>query len=147
METAPPPPVVPAWVPPMEPRTVPSRGSWRLLTSLIGVLLSILIFMGLIAFHSVYLIPAPSGSGFPGPSTDPDVINYRNLIRTLGWIAAIAMDLAVALAVGFAFLVGASAADVSDGTRRGLYIFATAFLVVWIVFSLSAFSIFRFSFF
>jgi hypothetical protein len=129
----------------MEARAVRPRGAWNVIVALVGVLISMLLFVGLFAFHSVYLIPPPSSSGFP-PSTDPEFVNYRNLIRTLGWISAAAMDLAVALAVAFAFLVGTSGAEVSDGTRRGLYIFATSFLVVWIVFSLTAFSLFRFSF-
>lgn len=130
----------------MESPTVRPRRPGSSTLAFLGALLGMLIFVGLIAFHSAYLTAPPPGFGSP-PSTDPDVVNYRNLVRALGWVSAIAMDLAVALAVAFAFLVGTSGADVPEGTRRGLYIFATVFLVLWILFSLSAFSIFRFSFF
>lgn len=109
--------------------------------SLVGLLLGVLIFTGMLTFHAVFLLPLPS-SPFQ-PPTNPDVIAYRDTVRTLGWISIIAMDLAVALSVMIAWLVGGLKADIPEASRRGIFVFATVFLVIWLVFSSFAYAIFR----
>lgn len=110
------------------------------LIPLVGLFIGLLIFTGLLSFHAVFLIPVPTQ--FP-PSTDPSVIAYRDTVRTLGWVSVIAMDLAVALSVMIAWMLGAIKADLSDAARRGMFGFATAFLISWVIFSFFAYSIFR----
>lgn len=107
--------------------------------SLVGLVLGVLIFTGLLTFHAVFLIPLPS---FQSP-TDPDVIAYRDTIRALGWVSIIAMDLAVALTIMAAWLVGSLKSELPEATRRGIFTFATVFLVVWLAFSFFAYTIFR----
>lgn len=108
---------------------------------IIGVFLGVLIFTGLLSYHAVFLLPLPNPS-FPY-STDPAVIAYRDTVRTLGWISIIAMDLAVALSVMMAWILGGVKGDLSEGTRRGMFVFATAFLIGWLIFSFLAYTIFR----
>jgi len=43
------------------------------------------------------------------------------------------MDLAVSLTVMLAWVVGAARSDVPDASRRGIFIFATVFLAIWII--------------
>lgn len=105
------------------------REPWsNVILSLFGIVLAGLIFVGLLSYHAIFLIPPPGSSA----GTDPATIAYINTLRILGWSFAVAMDLAVALSVGFAWIIGVSKMDVGDGTRRGVYIFATVFLVVWL---------------
>src|SRR2546426_6512676 len=73
---------------------------------------------------SAFLIPPPGAA----PPSD-----YTNLIRTLGWTAVVSMDLAVSLTVMLAWVVGAARSDVPDAARRGIFIFATVFLAIWII--------------
>jgi len=82
------------------------------------------VFVGLLSLHAAFLIPPPGSS----PPSD-----YTNLIRTLGWTAVVSMDLAVSLTVMLAWVVGASRSDVPDASRRGIFIFATVFLAIWII--------------
>ncbi len=91
---------------------------------ILGVLIGLLLFIGLLAVQAAYLIVPPGG---PAPT------DYGNLLRALGWTSAIAMDLAVALTVMIAWGVGVTRVDVSDGARRGIFIFATVFLAVWLL--------------
>ncbi len=114
------------------PRKV-SRGiSGHTILLLAGMLISILLFVGLLALHAAFLIPPP---GSPPPN------DYTTLIRTLGWTTFVAMDLAVSLAVMLAWAVGATTADVADAARRGIFIFATVFLAIWLIIGIP-FSIF-----
>src|SRR2546426_12563860 len=91
---------------------------------LTGVLTGFLVFVGLLSLHAAFLLPPPGRS----PPSD-----YTNLIRTLGWTAVVSMDLAVSLTVMLAWVVGASRSDVPDASRRGIFIFATVFLAIWII--------------
>jgi len=91
---------------------------------LAGVVIGVLVFVGLLSLHAVFLIPPPGSA----PPSD-----YTNLIRTLGWTAVVSMDLAVSLTVMLAWVVGASRSDVPDASRRGIFIFATVFLAIWII--------------
>jgi hypothetical protein len=136
------PPAAPEpWYPPPQAPVPPRTGiSVNAVISLVGLFLGVLIFTGLLTFHAVFLIPLPPP--FQSP-TDPDVIAYRDTVRTLGWVSIIAMDLAVALTVMTAWLVGGLKADLSEATRRGIFTFATVFLVVWLAFSFFAYAIFR----
>jgi hypothetical protein len=79
---------------------------------------------GLLALHAAFLIPSP---------TSPPPSDYINLIRTLGWASFVAMDLAVSLTVMLAFVVGATRAEISEAARRGIFIFATIFLAIWLI--------------
>ncbi len=111
-----------------------------LFLSVVGILLTVLIFTGMISYHAALLIPPPGSS----PGTDPATIAYVDTIRILGWSFAVAMDLAVALSVGLAWIVGTSKMEVADGARRGMYIFATVFLVVWLIVSAVPLQVLRF---
>src|ERR1700756_859944 len=95
---------------------------------LIGLFLGVLIFAGTLSFHAALLIPIPC----PGctPTTDPSVIAYRDTIRVLAWVSVVTMDLAVAFSVAMAWIAGGSRAELSDKTRRGIFLFATVLLVV-----------------
>jgi len=53
------------------------------------------------------------------------------------------MDLAVSFSVAMAWIVAGSRGELSDATRRGIFLFATVFLVVWLVFSWAQYTIFR----
>jgi len=111
-----------------------------LVLSLFGIILAGLIFVGLLSYHALFLIPPPGS----GTVTDPATIAYLNTLRILGWSFAVAMDLAAALSVGFAWIIGISKVEVGEGTRRGMYIFATVFLVVWLIVSTLPFQVIRF---
>ena len=130
----------PAYAPYPTPPPMPPRGvSMNTLVLLSGVLLGALVFVGTLSFHAVFLIPAP---GTPTP-TDPAVVAYRDTLRILGWTSAVAMDLALGFSLTIAWIAGVSKGEISDGTKRGMFIFATVFLAVWLVFSFSIYSIFR----
>jgi len=111
------------------------------LVLVIGLFLGVLIFAGTLAFHAALLIPVPC-SGCPVP-TDPAVIAYRDTIRTLGWVSVVTMDLAVSFSVAMAWIAGGSRGELSDSTRRGIFVFATVFLAVWLIFSWAEYTIFR----
>ena len=117
------PPPVP---PPMmgAPRQMARGISGHTVMLLAGVVIGILVFVGLLSLHAAFLIPPPGAA----PPSD-----YTNLIRTLGWTAVVSMDLAVSLTVMLAWVVGAARSDVPDASRRGIFIFATVFLAIWII--------------
>ena len=121
----------------------PRRGGISLnsLVLVIGLFLGVLIFAGTLSFHAALLIPVPC-QGCPVP-TDPAVIAYRNSIRTLGWVSVVTMDLAVAFSVAMAWIAGGSRGELSEATRRGIFVFATVFLAVWLIFSWAEYTIFR----
>ena len=119
----------------MPPRAV----SMNTLVLLSGILLGALVFVGTLSFHAVFLIPAP---GTPTP-TDPAVVAYRDTLRILGWTSAVAMDLALGFSLTIAWIAGVSKGEISDGTKRGMFIFATVFLAVWLIFSWAEYTIFR----
>lgn len=104
-----------------------------------GVFLGVLIFTGLVTLHAVFLIPPP---GF-NPGTNPDLIAYRNTVRLLGWISIVAMDLAVSVSVTIAWLVGGLKGELSDSARRGLFIFSSVFLFIWLFLSNLSYSLIR----
>src|SRR3989441_11352328 len=91
---------------------------------LAGVVIGILVFVGLLSLHASFLLPPPGAA----PPSD-----YTTLIRPLGWTAVVSMDLAVSLIVMLAWVVGAARSDVPDAARRGIFIFATVFLAIWII--------------
>ena len=129
---------------PYQPMMMPPRRGGISLNSLvlvIGLFLGVLIFAGTLSFHAALLIPVPC-QGCPVP-TDPAVIAYRNSIRTLGWVSVVTMDLAVAFSVAMAWIAGGSRGELSDATRRGIFVFATVFLAVWLIFSWAEYTIFR----
>jgi hypothetical protein len=135
--------------PPIPPvMMVPPRRVLISLNSLVllfGLLLGILIFAGTASFHAALLIPIPCPQPYSycQAPTDPAVLAYRNTVRTLGWVSALTLDLAVSFSVAMAWIAGASKGELPEGTRRGIFIFATVFLAVWLVFSWAAYAIFR----
>jgi hypothetical protein len=108
---------------------------------LLGLIIGVLLFTGLVTYHAVFLIPLPST--FSPPSSNPEVIEYRNTVRALGWISIVAMDLAVSLSVMIAWIVGGMKGEQPEAMRRGVFLFATVFLAVWLIFSFFGYSIFR----
>jgi hypothetical protein len=116
----------PPALPPMmaAPRKLSRGVSGRTVILIAGIAIGILLFVGQLALQAAYLIPPPG----PTPPSD-----YANTIRALGWTSVIAMDLAVALTVMIAWVVGVTTAEVSDGARRGIFIFATVFLAIWLL--------------
>jgi hypothetical protein len=104
------------------------------LTAVFGVILGVALFAGLFAYHAIFLIPVPCTSGSCGPPS-PDLQAYSATLHILAWVAFGVIDAAVAVAVTAAFIVGASRGAVSEGVRHGLFIYASAFTLAWIVFS------------
>jgi len=134
-------PEPPSYPPPMYAAPRREGMSTNTFVLLMGLFLGALIFAGTVSFHAALLIPIPCPQC--QPTTDPAIIAYRDTIRILGWVSVIAMDMAVSLAVAMAWIVGGSKGEISDGTRRGVFIFATVFLAVWLLFSWTAYTIFR----
>ena len=131
------PPYQPVMMPPPRPVGI----SPNTLVLLMGLFLGVLIFAGMLSFHAALLIPVPCPTC--QPPTDPTLIAYRDTIHTLGWVSVVTMDLAVSFSVAMAWIAGGSRGELSDGTRRGIFVFATVFLVVWLLFSWFAYTIFR----
>ena len=96
---------------------------------------------GTLSFHATLLIPVPCTGCTP--TADPALIAYRDTIRILAWVSVVTMDLAVSFSVAMAWIVAGSRGELSDATRRGIFLFATVFLVVWLVFSWAQYTIFR----
>ncbi len=111
------------------------------LVLVIGLILGVLIFAGTLSFHATLLIPIPCTGC--SPTTDPALIAYRDTIRALAWVSVVTMDMAVSFSVAMAWIAGGSRGELSEGTRRGIFLFATVFLVVWLVFSWLQYAIFR----
>ena len=111
------------------------------LVLVVGLFIGLLIFAGTLSFHATLLIPVPCTGCTP--TTDPALIAYRDTIRVLAWVSVVTMDLAVSFSVAMAWIVGGSRGELSEGTRRGIFLFATVFLVVWLVFSWLQYAIFR----
>jgi len=106
---------------------------------LFAILVGVMIFVGMIAFHVAIILPRP-GAFQP---TGPDEIAYIVTVRALNVIFAVAMDAAAALAVTCSWYWGLTRPDLTEGARRGLFIFGTVFLAIWIVFSSFSVSILR----
>ena len=140
-EPGPSPPELQYQPPPMmpPPRRIGGISPNRLVL-LVGLFIGLLIFAGTLSFHATLLIPVPCTGCTP--TTDPALIAYRDTIRVLAWVSVVTMDLAVSFSVAMAWIAG-SRAELSDGTRRGIFLFATVFLVVWLVFSWAQYTIFR----
>jgi hypothetical protein len=114
------------------------------LVPLFGVLLGVLIFVGMFSLHAAIMLPPPCTQPFCSPPSDPAVVAYRDRIRTLGWVSMVALDLAVSFSVAMAWIVGGPKGNVPEGTKRGIFIFATVFLAGWLLFSWGAYSFLRF---
>lgn len=134
-----PPPAAPGFPPAAVPAARPREAYVSHVLMIIGgAFIGIALFTGLVSFHAAFLIPYPGNV-----NASPEVIAYRDALRLLGWISVIAMDLAVSFTVTIAWIVGGSKSEIPESTRRGIFIFATVFLAVWLVFSFSAYSFFR----
>jgi len=141
-----PPPEAPsiAPMPPMMPP--PKRNLDELLMKLSGVFLGIVIFAGLLSYHAIFFIPRPTAGTYPPPSTDPAVIAYRDTVRVLGIASMSLLDLAVGFSVALAWIAGTTKGEGTESGRRGIFIFATVFTAVWIIFSTAFFTSFLYSF-
>jgi len=106
---------------------------------LFAILVGVMIFVGMIAFHVAIILPRP-GAFQP---TGPDEIAYIVTVRALNVIFAVAMDAAAALAVTCSWYWGLTRPDLTEGARRGLFIFGTVFLAIWIIFSSLSVSLIR----
>lgn len=107
---------------------------------LFAVIVGVLIFVGMVSFHVAIMLPIPTSS--PPPPSEME--NYRLTIRALNAVFAIAMDAAAALAVTCSWYWGLTRPDLTEGARRGLFIFGTVFLAIWIIFSSLAVNLVRF---
>lgn len=117
------------------PRGLPRSPFLDRLFIYLGIAVSALIAVSLIAFHAIYLM-SPGCLGFSCPSPPP--LTGRQLIAlVLGWVFVVGMDLAVALSVSVAFLVGGTQNNLPDSTKRGVSLFSIVFLAVWLLFSAS----------
>jgi len=104
-----------------------------------AVIVGILIFVGMVSFHVAIMLPIPTAS----PPPPPEIENYRLTVRALNAVFAIAMDAAAALAVTCSWYWGLTRPDLTEGARRGLFIFGTVFLAIWIIFSSLSVSLIR----
>lgn len=134
----PPAPEMPLGPPVMPP---PKRSMDELVMLIAGAVLGIAIFGGLLAYHLVFFIPQPTTGGYT-PTTDPNVLAYRSTVRLLGMFSMGVLDFAVGFAITLAWFVGLGKKDIPDSARRGVFIFATVFLAVWILFSTTVVSLF-----
>jgi hypothetical protein len=140
-EPSPSPPELPYQPPMMPPPRRRGGISPNSLVLVIGLFLGVLIFAGTLSFHATLLIPVPCTGC--SPTTDPALIAYRDTIRALAWVSVVTMVMAVSFSVAMAWIAGGSRGELSDATRRGIFVFATVFLVVWLVFSWAQYTIFR----
>lgn len=106
---------------------------------LLAIFVGVLIFVGMVAFHIAIILPRPGTS----QSTDPDQVAYIVTIRALTAVFAAAMDAAVALAVTCSWYWGLTRPDLTEGARRGLFLFGTVFLGIWLLLSTASVSLLR----
>ena len=125
----------------------PSTGPYRLrhdrspsqtLMVVFGAILGLLIFVGFVSFHAVFLVPVPCTTTYC-PTPAPGSEGYASLVQALAWVAVVALDLAAGLSVAVAFILGGRD-DLPESTRRSLFLFATVFVAVWAVFGMLFFS-------
>jgi len=133
----------PAYTPSVQPVVpsppFPARPQGAFLTMATGILLGVAVFVGLLAYHAVFLIPAPTPSYV---TITPERLAYQSLILGLGMVSALFMDIAVGASVAFAWFATAREGT-SDAARRGFLTFAAIFLAVWLVISSFMFTAFR----
>jgi len=98
-----------------------------------GVLISILITAGFLAYHAMWLTMSQCAVAYGGcPYLTPDQMTYQTTLYGLGLLFLVAFDLAVGLSVALAFLA-ATRSDIAESTRRSLVMFAAIFLGVWLL--------------
>lgn len=102
------------------------------LLGVFGVLISILITAGFLAYHLMWYFagqcpPYASGCLYPTPAQ----ASYAGMVQGLGLLFVVLFDLALGLSVAMAFL-SSTRPDIPEGTRRSLYLFATVFLFTWL---------------
>jgi len=95
--------------------------------------IGIAVAVGLILVHAATLVPRPPPSyGTPPPP------QYQAIVTALGMAGLTVVDLAVGLSIGMALHRGLSRAETSEVARRGMFLFATGFLIAWLVMSMFA---------
>ncbi len=120
------------------PRAAPKPLLMDRVVVILGVTVGALIAVGLLSYHAIYLL-APACYGFGCP-TPPPPTPAQILAQNLAWVFVVTMDLAVALSVCVAFLVGGTQNNLSDSMKRGTSYFAMVFLAVWLIFGTTALS-------
>lgn len=115
------------------------RSPSQSLMVLAGAILGILIFVGFLSFHAIFLTPVPCTAGTYCPTPTPGTEAYAAVVQALAWVAVVTLDLTAGLSVALAFILGARS-DLPESTRRSLFWFATVYVGVWIVFGLLFFS-------
>ena len=103
-----------------------------------AILIGILVFVGMIAFHVAVILPRPSFQ-----STTEEQNAYILTIRALTSVFAGMMDAAVALGVTCSFYWGLTRPDLTEAARRGLFLFGTVFLGVWLLLSTASVTLLR----
>lgn len=105
----------------------PPRGT-PLISTILAVVVGIAIFVGLLLVHVALLIPRPAS-----PYSTPPPQSYQLTVMALGMTGMAIVDLAIGLAVAVALYQSVSRPEMSEAARRGTFLFATAFLVAWLV--------------
>lgn len=96
----------------------------------IGVVIGMTIFAGLLLYHVAVFVPRPPPTYGTAPPPE-----YQATILALGIASMALLDFASGLSVAIAWIVGTSKADIAEATRRGVFTFAIAFFVAWLVIS------------
>jgi hypothetical protein len=102
------------------------------------VLIGACIFVAMVAFHVAVILPRPGFS-----ATEPEREAYAVTIRMLASLFAAAMDAGVALAVTASWYWGLTRTDLTEAARRGLFLFGTVFLAVWLLLSTASVTLLR----
>ena len=108
-----------------------------------AVLVGTLVFVGMIAFHVAIILPRPS---FPSTPEEQQayVVTIRALSSVFATASATAVSIAaVALAVTCSWYWGLTRPDLTEAARRGLFLFGTVFLAIWLLLSTASVTLLR----
>ncbi len=101
------------------------------LVGILGVLISILITTGFLAYHAMSWLQLQCPPSLAGcPYLTPVQAAYQSTFYGLELLFFVAVDLGLGLSVALAFLA-ATRSDILESTRRSLFFFATVYLFVW----------------
>ncbi|HTD81540.1 MAG TPA: hypothetical protein VK723_05270 [Thermoplasmata archaeon] len=102
------------------------------------IMIGTLIFVSMVAFHTAIILPRPSFQPTP-----EEVNAYIVTIRALTALFAGAMDAAVGLAVTASWYWGLTRPDLTEGARRGLFLFGAVFLAIWLLLQTASVTLLR----
>jgi len=103
------------------------------------IMIGTLIFVSMVAFHTAIILPRPSSF----QSTPEEVNAYIVTIRALTAVFAGAMDAAVGLALTASWYWGLTRPDLTEGARRGLFLFGAVFLAIWLLLQTASVTLLR----